>query len=410
MNKIMLNVGAAPRALIGAVRAEGGDAKAMLTQLNGAFDDFKKRNEDRLNAIEAAIDGNALQNTAALINGVGQPIDRQYSETFASYFRKGSESEELKQANATGYRAVVHASMSVSTPGSGGYMAPTEWDRKVQEELLELSPMRRIAQVRSTTVGAFSTLWKNGGFISGWVGETAARPETGTPTFDPIEFAAGEIYANPAITQRLLDDADFDISGWLSSQIAQEFAAQEDVAFITGNGVNKPRGLLTYVTGGASDGAHPGGNLDVENSGAAAALGADDPASADRLVQFLYNLPAPYRRNSTFLMNSQTASVIARLKDGQSNYLWRDTFVAGQPATLLGRPVEIDETMPDIAAGATPIALGDFKRGYVINDRMGVRVLRDPYTNKPFVMFYTTKRVGGGVLDPNAIRLLKIAA
>lgn len=412
MNKIILNAGAAPRALVGTVRADA-DPRAILGELNAAFTDFRQRNDARLDDIEAALNDQTVRSAALQMNGGGGlnlPVDRAYTETFASYFRKGNEAEELKQANATGFRATVHAAMSISSTNSGGYLAPTEWDRKVQQELRVLSPMRRIADVRSTTTQAYSTLWNSGGFASGWVGETAARPETATPSFDPIEFQAGEIYANPAITQRLLDDADFDVAEWLSVQVAQEFAVQEGIAFVTGNGVNKPAGFLTYAPGGANAALHPGGALVVENSGNASALGADDAAASDRLVSFLYNLATPYRRNGTFLMNSQTASAIARLKNGSGDYIWRDGFKAGEPALLLGRPVEIDETMPGIAAGQIPIAFGDWKRGYVINDRTGVRVLRDPYTQKPFVMFYTTKRVGGGVMDPKAIRLLKISA
>lgn len=411
MNKIILNAGAAPRALVGTVRAEG-DPRTLLTELNGAFTDFRQRNDARLDGIEAALDEQSVRSAAHDMNGRGfhLPVDRNYSDAFAGYFRKGDNEQDLKQANAIGYRATVHAAMSVNDPSSGGYLSPIEWDRRVQEELRVLSPMRRIADVRSTTTQAYSTLWNNGGFASGWVGETAARPETATASLDPIEFPAGEIYANPAITQRLLDDADFDVAGWLSSQVAQEFAIQEGIAFITGNGVNKPSGLLTYAPGGVNAATHPGGALVVENSGDADSLGVDDAGSSDRLVQFLYNLATPYRRNGTFLMNSQTASVIARLKNGSGDYIWRDGFKAGEPALLLGRPVEIDETMPGVAAGQIPIAFGDFKRGYVINDRLSIRVLRDPYTAKPYVMFYTTKRVGGGVMDPNAIRLLKISA
>jgi len=273
--------------------------------------------------------------------------------------------------------------------------------RKAQQEI---SPMRRIAQVVTTGVGAFSTVWSNNAWGSGWVGETAARPETTTPALSTLEFAAGEIYANAAITQRLLDDSALNIESWLSSEIADEFTRQEGIAWISGNGVNKPRGLLTYVSGGASDGVHPGGNLTVVNGGSAATV------SADGLVDFAYSLPSPYRQGASWLMSSSTAATIAKLKDGDGNYLWREGYKQGEPATLLGYTVEIDEGMPLVAADALPIAFGNFSRGYLINDRLGVRTIRDPYTNKPFVNFYTTKRVGGGVLDPKAIRLLRIAA
>ena len=233
--------------------------------------------------------------------------------------------------------------------------------------------------------------------------ETATRPETTTPTLSSLEFPSGEIYANPAVTQRLLDDADFKIEEWLSTEIADEFSRQEDIAFVSGNGVNKPLGFLAYVDGGAAAGVHPGGNIATFNSGQA------DSFDADSLITFAYSLAAPYRQGAVWVMNSTTAALIQKMKDGQGNYLWRESFLIGQPATLLGFPVEIDEAMPNVAANNLAIAFGNFSRGYIINDRTGVRTLRDPYTNKPFVYFYSTKRVGGGVLDPNAIRVMKIA-
>lgn len=410
MHKVHLIAGVAPRGLIGTVRADA-DAKTILNQLNDAFTDFKGRNDARLDAIEAAFDQMAVRAAAAQLNGPGGFVapEPKYSEAFASYFRKGLEESTLREANATGYRATVHAAMSIGDPSSGGYLAPTEWDRKIQQELLATSPFRRIAQVQSTTVNAYSTLWNNRGFTSGWVGETATRPETTSGTFSSLEFAHGEIYANPAISQRLLDDADFDVAQFIASSVSEEFGVEEDLAFISGDGTNKPRGLLTYVTGGASAGVHPGGNLAIVNTGDASSLGTSSTAIVDKLIDFSYGLTSPYRSNGTWLMNSLTAATLAKLKDADGNLIWRESLSVGQPSTMLGRPVEIDENMPAIAAGSMPIAFGDFNRGYLINDRMGTRVLRDPYTNKPYVHFYTTKRVGGGVLDPKAIRLLKVS-
>lgn len=194
------------------------------------------------------------------------------------------------------------------------------------------------------------------------------------------------------------------MEAWLIAEIATEFMRQEGIAFISGNGVNKPFGLLTYVTGGAAHNRHPGGNLTIVNSGHASQI------TPDGLIDFAYSLPAPYRQGATWLMNSTTAAAISKLKSTTNDYLWREGLAPGQPATLLGFPVEIDENMPNVAANALSVAFGNFQQGYLINDRMGTRLLRDPYTNKPFVNFYATKRVGGGVLDPNAIRLLRIAA
>lgn len=409
MNAIVL---ARPRAVGGIVRAEH-DPKSILAQLNGAFEEFKRKHGDRQDRIEAALDAIMAGDATSELGGHGRLIaapDPDYSNAFASYFRKGADEQAIRDANATGNRAKIQAAMSVGTADAGGYLAPVEWDRKIAQALVATSPMRRLATVQSTTVGAYSTIWSDRVWGTGWVGETASRPETTTPGLDTVEFSHGEIYANPAITQRLLDDADFNVEQWLADQVDVEFGAQESIAFISGNGTNKPRGLLTYVTGGASAGIHPGGNLTVVLSGQAATLGADVSGSIDTLISFAYSLPAPYRQNALWLMNSLTAATLAKFKDADGNLIWRESLIVGQPATLLGRPVEIDESMPNIGAGALPIAFGDFKRGYLINDRTGSRILRDPYTNKPYVMFYVTKRVGGGVADPNAIRLLKIAA
>jgi HK97 family phage major capsid protein len=219
-----------------------------------------------------------------------------------------------------------------------------------------------------------------------------------------LTFAAGEIYANVAASQRLLDDSQINFEQFIADNTAEEFARQEGIAFISGNGTNKPNGLLTYAVGAANAAAHPGGALDTVTAASASAITGDD------LIGFAYGLAAPYRQNASWLMNSATAAMLMKLKDSNNNYLLREGLAAGAPATLLGRPIVFDENVPSVAASAIVIAFGDFSRGYLINDRTGVRVLRDAYTNKPFVMFYSTRRVGGGLLDPRAIRVLKMAA
>ena len=380
------------------------DPNTVLGELQTAFEGFKAHHVSRVDAIEASLDKQAKEGAALSVNGGSKPIDRKYSNTFATYFRRGDGEAELLEANKAGQRASIQNSMSVGTNSDGGFIAPAEWDRKIQQQLLDVSPMRQVAQVQQTGTGAFTTLWNNDNWGSGWVGETAGRPETTTPGFSQISFDAGEIYANPAATQRLIDDAEVNVESWLAGSVQREFARQEGSAFISGDGTNKPRGLLTYVTGGASDGEHPGGNLGEFNS-----TSATDIPDTDTLVDFKYELTAPYRQNATWLMNSGSAQIISKFKDADGRYIWTEALTEGAPSRLLGRPVVIDENMPDIAADAYPIAFGDFGAGYLINDRIGTRVLRDPYTNKPFVMFYTTKRVGAGVLDPFAIKLLKIA-
>ena len=357
-----------------------------------------------MSTVEAEINDLVRRDAAAglALGDRGIPQDPEYSQTFASYIRTGQGAEDLRNANADGFRAQVQAAMSVGTSSDGGYLAPVEWDRQVRKAQTLVSPMRRLATVITTGVGAFSTVWSDNAWGSGWVGETGARPATANPTLNTLEFASGEIYANVAITQRLLDDAALNLELWLATEISEEFNKQEGIAFLSGNGTNKPFGLLSYVTGGAAAGRHPGGNLSVDQTAGSGALVGDD------LVTFSYQLPSPYRQGATWLMNSTTAAAIAKLKDTTGAYIWREGLMVGEPATLLGYPVEIDEGMPAIAASALPIAFGNFKAGYLINDRLGLRTLRDPYTNKPYVNFYSTRRVGAGVLDPNAIRLLKI--
>lgn len=391
------------------VRADNRDPAAFFNQLSGAVAGLRSTvegalSEDREQIANLAAAMEAIQQQVGggitPENGVISAVEPEYTRAFASYARTGGSLDTLTAANATGDRAQVHAAMSVGSNTDGGYLAPVEWDRKLHERQRVNSPMRRLATVQVTGVGAFTSLWSDDQWGSGWVGETAARPQTTTASLSPIPFAAGEIYANAAATQRLLDDAAMNVENWLATSLEREFNRQENIAFLSGDGVNKPHGLLTYIPGGVNEATHPGGALTVVE----AAIGYDG------LVDFLYGLDAPYRRNATWVMSSLTASVIAKLKDADGQPLWRQSMIVGQPDTLLGRPVEIDEGMPPPAAGNICIAFGDFARGYLINDRIGTRILRDPYTNKPFVMFYATKRVGAGVLDPHAIRLLRLPA
>lgn len=399
----------APRAICGTVRANN-DANAMLRNLQAAFTDFQNRHDRRLDTMETALQAQMSRSEAQALGlgsdysdpvfGSGLSADPEYNRVFASYFRRGEGDEFLRAANGSGERATIQAAMSVGDNSTGGYLAPVEWDRRISEAQRASSPMRRLATVVPTSVGAYSTIWNSDTWGSGWVGETAPRPATTSASLSPITFATGEVYANPAATQRLLDDAAINVEQWLGQAIEREFNRQEGIAFLSGNGVNKPAGLLTYVPGGANETTHPGGPLNVTTAA----------ITIDSLIDFMYGLAAPYRQNATWLMSSLTAAFLTKMKDADGNLIWRESLIVGQPSTLLGRPVEIDEGMPGPVAGAPAIAFGDFKAGYLINDRLGMRVLRDPYTNKPYVMFYVTKRVGGGVLDPNAIRLLQLPA
>jgi HK97 family phage major capsid protein len=240
------------------------------------------------------------------------------------------------------------------------------------------------------------------------VGETDARAETEASSFAEVAPPLGEIYANPAATQAMLDDAFFNVEEWLAEELATEFSSQEGTAFISGDGVNKPKGFLTYTTSTAADSARAFGTLQHVATGVSGAFAASDPS--DALVDLIYALRAPYRDKAVFMVNTNVLADIRKFKDADGAYLWRPGLEAGQAATLMGYPVEEAAGMPDAAADSLSVAFGNFERGYTITDRMGTRILRDPFTNKPYVHFYTTKRVGGGVTNSEAIKLLKFAA
>ena len=244
------------------------------------------------------------------------------------------------------------------------------------------------------------------GPATGWVAETAARPQTGAPQLSELSFPTMELYAMPAATQGLLDDAAVDIEAWLAGEVDMVFAEQEGDAFIRGDGVNKPKGFLAYDS--VADSGWSWGSLGYLATGAAGGFASSGPS--DVLISAVYALKEGHRQNATFLMNRKTQGEIRKFKDADGNYLWRPPASAGQAATLMGFPVAEGEEMPDIAANALSIAIGDFRSGYLVVDRTGIRVLRDPYSAKPYVLFYTTKRVGGGVQNFEAIKLVKFAA
>lgn len=355
------------------------DYQAKLDKINSALDQHTKEIEDAHTKLAASQQG--APNAGA--------ADKEYTSAFRAHFARGD----------------VQASLNKGQASEGGYLAPIEWDRTITDRLVQVSPIRGIASVQSISTAGYSKLFNNRGTTSGWVGETTARPQTNTPTFSPMTYKPGELYANPAATQQMLDDAEVNLEQWLAGEVETEFAYQEGIAFLTGTGANdRPNGLLTYVTGAANAAAHPWGDIKTVGSGAVGAI------TADALVDLIYELPEEYTANARFLMNRTTQGTVRKLKDGQGNYLWQPSYVAGQPATIAGYPVTTVAGMPNVAANSIPAMFGDFKRGYQIVDRTGVRVLRDPFTNKPFVQFYTTKRVGGGLLNPDVLKALKINA
>jgi HK97 family phage major capsid protein len=310
------------------------------------------------------------------------------------YLRRGSE-VELK-------------SFSGVAAADGGYAVPKEIDEIIDATLKGISPIRAIANVVRVGSAGYRKLVTQNGVTSGWASETATRPETATPTFNEIVPSFGELYANPAATQAMLDDAAFDVEGWLAGEIATEFAKAEGAAFVNGNGTNKPRGFLQAPTAVTGDATRPFGTLQYVASGAAGAFVASNPQ--DKLVELMHALRAPYRQGASWVMNASTLATIRKFKTTDGAFIWQPGMAAGQPDTLLGYPVVEAEDMPDIAANSLSIAFGNFKAGYLIAERTETNILRDPYSNKPYVHFYATKRLGGAVTNSEAIKLMKFAA
>jgi HK97 family phage major capsid protein len=325
------------------------------------------------------------------------PRAREHKAAFERYVRQGD------QTGLFGYQSKA---LSAGSDPDGGFLVPSETESVIDRVLAQISPMREIATVRQIGASAFRKPMSLGGTGSGWVGETGARAQTQTPTLSFIEFPTMELYAMPAASQALLDDAQVNIEEWLAGEVQIEFAEQEGAAFVNGDGINKPRGFLDY--GAIADASWSWGKLGYVPSGAAGAFASTDPVN--KLLDLVYAPKQAYRANARWVMNRKVESEVRKLKDGQGNYIWQPGAQAGTPPTLLGYPVSEAEDMPDMAANSLSIAFGDFMRGYLVVDRVGVRVLRDPFSAKPYVLFYTTKRVGGGVQNFEAIKLMKFAA
>lgn len=373
------------------------DIAELLQKQGDAFEEFQAKNSARMRNIETEL-GNIVKKAnrpGASLSAFDSSEDKEHKQAFMDYMRTGREAD------------LERKSMATNADPDGGYLVPRQIDSEITKVLRELSPMRQIARVAQVESGDFSMLHSVGGTGYSWVGEEASRPQTGTPRFNEIKPVIGEIYAMPPITQKLLDDSGFDLETWLMDELSEVFAAGEGAAFITGDGINKPRGIITNSIASTADGTRSETALQYVASGAAGAFAGSNPA--DKLVHLVHSLKPRYRKGASWLLNTNSLEQVRTLKDGQGNYIWRAGVEAGQPDALLGYPVFEDENMPDIAADSLSIAFGNFQRGYTIVDR-NTTMLRDPFTAKPYVLFYTTKRVGGAMRDFRAIKLMKFAA
>ena len=398
------------------------EARAAMHEMMAAFEAFKGANDARLDEIEKKASADTLlEEKVARIDQAVVSAQARLDRVVSEGRRPGVESgaggpsassrwEETKAAfdgylkTGASFGLELKAGLSTAS-NSAGYIVPEQTERAIERRLMAGSPMREIATVRTVGAGVFRKPVSTAGVAAGWVAETAARPETDPATLALLEFPSADLYANPAATQSLLDDALIDLDEWLAAEVEDAFAAQETAAFVTGDGVNKPKGFLSYPI--VADASAVWGEIGYVASGAAGAFVSTSPS--DRLIDLVYAPKAQYRPNGRFVMNRKTVSAVRKFKDADGNYIWQPAQRAGETASLLGYRVTEIETMPDIAANSAAIAFGDFQRGYLIVDRAGVRVLRDPYSAKPYVLFYTTKRVGGGVQNFDAIKVMKFA-
>jgi HK97 family phage major capsid protein len=398
------------------------DLNAAFADFMRAFDAFKDTNDERLAQLERRSSADvvttekvdrlnrALDETRRVVDDLALKAARphlggtaprsasalQHKAAFDAYVRTG---------DAGGLRDLESKALSIGSDPDGGYLVTEELERAVNRGVRNVSPIRAIAQVRRVSGSVYKKPFALTGAESGWIAETGARPETDTPTLAELAFPTMELYAMPAATSALLDDAAVDIDEWIADEVRLSFAEQEGTAFVTGNGTAKPRGFLDYTK--VANASWSWGNIGYITTGAAGAFPATDPG--DTLIDLVYTVKSGYRANGTFVLNRATQAVVRKMKDGDGNYLWQPAAKAGDASTLMGFPVAESEDMPDIAADSYSVAFGDFRRGYLIVDRAGIRILRDPYSSKPYVLFYTTKRVGGGVQDFDAIKLLRFS-
>ncbi|PRY90154.1 phage major capsid protein [Donghicola tyrosinivorans] len=293
--------------------------------------------------------------------------------------------------------------MSTAVAGDGGYLVDPQTSQRISSVLTSTASLRAIANVVSVEATSYDVLIDHAELGHGWANETSTMAETASPQIDRITIPLHELSALPKASQRLLDDSAFDVEGWLAGRIADKFARAEAAAFVSGDGVEKPKGFLTH--GRVDNDIWTWGNLGYVPTGADGEF-----TGAESLIDLVYALGAQYRARAQFVMNSKTAGQVRKLKDNDGRFLWSDGLAAGEPARLLGYPVLIAEDMPDIITGACAIAFGDFQSGYTVAERPDLRVLRDPFSAKPHVLFYATKRVGGDVSDFAAIKLLKFSA
>jgi len=394
------------------------DLARAFNEFMGAFETFRETNDrrlaelekksgadvvttDKLARVEASLDAQQRRMDELVLKGRRPSLGGR--EPVAASEKKSAFERYVRFGDTA---ALMETKALSGTPADAGFTVPVEIESEVMRRLSHVSPMRAICGVREVSSGSYTKPITSGAPVTGWVGEIDPLVDTDAPALFELSFQAMELYAMPAATSSQLEDSAVDLEQWLADEIETVFAEQETAAFVSGDGVAKPQGFTTYPP--VDEASWSWGNIGTIKTGEANAFPAQN--QADVLIDLVYTLKSGYRQNATFVMNRETQAAVRKMKmDG--GYLWAPPAIPGTRATLLNFPVVEAEDMPGMDdAQPNAIAFGDFKRGYLIVDRQGLRILRDPYSQKPYVLFYTTKRVGGGVQDFDAIKFLSFTA
>ena len=418
-----------------------------INEIGKAFEAFKEANYERLEALKNGDESRATEMTAKLEKiekDVTQftalkksieleqqahrerieeletrastprksPLEKkvdEYKAAFMGWIRNKGNSplDEQKLQTISKELSSIRADITIGTGAAGGFALPEEISREIGRLELLFSPVRRLVKVRQVGTNDYKELVSKRGTTSGWVGETGTRTATLTPQLRERAPTFGEIYAYPQVSEWALDDIFFNVESWLSEEVAQEFAQEEGVAVIAGNGTSKPTGMINTSPAATADFASPERSANAYQAVTTDLTPGGVGILADNLIDLAATLAAEYRARSAWVFNSLTGAAIRKLKDTTNQYLWQPGLQAGTPDQLLGRPVEIWENMPAIGANNFPVALGDWQRAYILADRIGLRITRDNVTNVGFIRFYIRRRVGGHVLDNHAAKFLQ---
>jgi HK97 family phage major capsid protein len=326
---------------------------------------------------------------------------KAYKNALEAYMRKG---------RTDGLDDLHQKAMSVASDPDGGYLVTPDSSGRVIERIRDTTPMRQIANVQTISTDALEGPIDRDEASFGWVGEAGTRSETNTPQVGMWRIPTHEMYAMPKATQKLLDDAAVDVGAWLERKIADKLARGANDAYVNGDGVQKPRGFATYTTAATADSSRTWGQLEHIVTGANGDFGTAPGGAQDKLIDLVTALNPGYRNGARWLAPRAVVGKIRKFKEATTNaYIWQPGLTAGQPSTILGYPLTESEDMPALATNSLSLAFGNFQEGYQIVDRIGIRILRDPYTAKPFILFYATARTGGAVVNFDAIKFLKFS-